>query len=90
MAAPQQPYRPKLFTVGGTGAGESGKRSRAITETGRRIGAQRRTGQGGSIHLIETIRAAAPHQYARGRTGSICSSAPTTCASRSRRVTSPT
>jgi magnesium chelatase subunit D len=67
VAAPQQPYRPRLFTVGGTGAGESGKRSRAITETGRRIGAQRRTGQGGSIHLMETIRAAAPHQHARGR-----------------------
>lgn len=67
VAAPQQPYRPRLFTVGGTGAGESGKRSRAITKTGRRIGAQRRTGQGGSIHLMETIRAAAPHQHARGR-----------------------
>lgn len=71
VAAPQQPYRPKLFTVGGTGAGESGKRSRAITETGRRIGAQRRTGQGGSIHLMETIRAAAPHQRARGRVDSL-------------------
>lgn len=71
VAAPQQPYRAKLFTVGGTGAGESGKRSRAITETGRRIGAQRRTGQGGSIHLMETIRAAAPHQHARGRVASL-------------------
>lgn len=71
VAAPQQPYRPRLFTVGGTGAGESGKRSRAITETGRRIGAQRRTGQGGSIHLMETIRAAAPHQHARGRVDSL-------------------
>jgi magnesium chelatase subunit D len=71
VAAPQQPYRPRLFTVGGTGAGESGKRSRAITETGRRIGAQRRTGQGGSIHLMETIRAAAPHQHARGRVSSL-------------------
>lgn len=69
VAAPQQPYRPKLFTVGGTGAGESGRRSRAITETGRRIGAAPRTGAGGSIHLTETIRAAAPHQVARGRTG---------------------
>ncbi len=67
VAAPQQPYRPKLFTVGGTGAGESGRRSRAITETGRRIGAAPRTGAGGSIHLTETIRAAAPHQIARGR-----------------------
>ncbi|MET0931312.1 MAG: ATP-binding protein, partial [Aeromicrobium sp.] len=69
VASAQQPYRPKLFTVGGTGAGESGRRSRAITETGRRIGAAPRTGQGGSIHLTETIRAAAPHQLARGRVG---------------------
>jgi magnesium chelatase subunit D len=67
VAGAQQPFRPKLFTVGGTGAGESGRRSRAITETGRRVGAAPRTGQGGSIHLTETIRAAAPHQLARGR-----------------------
>jgi magnesium chelatase subunit D len=67
VAGAQQPFRPKLFTVGGTGTGESGRRSRAITETGRRIGAAPRTGQGGSIHLTETIRAAAPHQIARGR-----------------------
>lgn len=69
VASAQQPYRPKLFTVGGTGTGESGRRSRAITETGRRIGAAPRTGQGGSIHLTETIRAAAPHQIARGHVG---------------------
>ena len=34
------PYRPRMFTVDGTGAGESGRRSRAITESGRRIGAR--------------------------------------------------
>ena len=67
VVAPQQPYRPKLFNVSGMGAGESGRRSRAITTTGRRIGAERAQGQGGSIHLTETIRAAAPHQHARGR-----------------------
>jgi len=60
------PYRPRVFTVGGTGAGESGRRSRAITETGRRIGA--RPGTGGALHLTETVRAAAPHQVDRGRT----------------------
>ena len=67
VVAPQQPYRPKLFNVSGMGAGESGRRSRAITTTGRRIGAERAQGQGGSIHLTETLRAAAPHQHARGR-----------------------
>jgi len=60
------PYRPKLFTVRGVGAGESGRRSRAITETGRRIGA--RPGRRGPVHLTETVRSAAPHQVARGRT----------------------
>ncbi|WP_193612759.1 VWA domain-containing protein [Nocardioides lijunqiniae] len=61
------PYRPRLFTVSGTGAGAAGKRSRAITESGRRVGARRSDGAGGSIHLSETVRAAAPHQVARGR-----------------------
>ena len=60
------PYQPRLFTVAGTGTGEAGKRSRALTESGRRIGATRAAR--GSIHLTETIRAAAPHQHARGRT----------------------
>lgn len=61
------PYKVKRFEVHGTGAGESGKRSRALTTNGRRIGADP-TGNGG-LHLVETIRAAAPHQQARGRTG---------------------
>ena len=69
VVAPQAAYRTKLFSVSGMGAGESGRRSRAITETGRRIDAQKAMGQGGSIHLTETIRAAAPHQHARGRKG---------------------
>jgi magnesium chelatase subunit D len=61
------PYRVRRFEVTGTGAGESGKRSRALTSNGRRIGADPQ-GTGG-LHLVETIRAAAPHQQARGRTG---------------------
>ncbi len=59
-------YRPRLFTVRGTGAGEAGRRSRAVTDNGRRTGA--RAGRRGAIHLTETVRAAAPHQRARGRT----------------------
>ena len=51
----------------GTGAGESGKRSRALTTNGRRVGAERQGEHHGSLHLVETIRAAAPHQQARGR-----------------------
>ena len=66
--APEQGYRTRLFTVAGTGVGEAGRRSRAVTESGRRIGARRPDGASGSIHLVETVRAAAPHQTARGRT----------------------
>ncbi|NPD04105.1 magnesium chelatase subunit D family protein [Nocardioides sp. zg-1308] len=60
------PYKVRRFEVTGTGAGESGKRSRALTTNGRRAGVDP-TGQGG-LHLVETIRAAAPHQRNRGRT----------------------
>jgi magnesium chelatase subunit D len=60
------PYRPRLFTVRGVGAGESGRRSRAITESGRRVGS--RPGRVGPVHLVETVRSAAPHQVSRGRT----------------------
>jgi magnesium chelatase subunit D len=61
------PYRTRLFAVRGTGAGTAGRRSRAITETGRRVGAGRPSGSSGALHLVETIRAAAPYQYGRGR-----------------------
>ncbi len=64
--AAADPYKVRRFEVTGTGAGESGKRSRALTSNGRRAGVDP-TGQGG-LHLVETIRAAAPHQQARGRT----------------------
>jgi magnesium chelatase subunit D len=63
-------YRPKLFAVAGLGAGAQGRRSRAITTSGARIGSRPAGSHGGVIHLIETIRAAAPHQAARNRTGS--------------------
>lgn len=59
------PYRPRLLTVTGTGEGEAGKRSRAITSTGRRIGST--PGRAGGIDLVGTVRAAAPHQHGRGR-----------------------
>ncbi|WP_279638248.1 VWA domain-containing protein [Nocardioides seonyuensis] len=51
-------YRPRLFTVGGLGHGTPGRRSRALGDTGRRVGA--RPGHGaGALHLVETLRAAA-------------------------------
>lgn len=66
VAGAADPYKVRRFEVTGTGAGESGKRSRALTSNGRRVGSDP-TGNGG-LHLVETIRAAAPHQRARGRT----------------------
>ncbi|MET0965691.1 MAG: putative cobaltochelatase [Nakamurella sp.] len=62
-------FRTRLFTVSGIGAGEPGRRSRAITSAGRTVGAQRLVGDSGSVHLTATVRAAAPHQVLRGRTG---------------------
>ncbi|MGK2882159.1 MAG: VWA domain-containing protein [Mycobacterium sp.] len=63
-----EPYQTRLFTVDGLGAGEAGRRSRARTTIGRRTGATPlATGTG--VHLVETVRSAAPHQGARGRAG---------------------
>jgi magnesium chelatase subunit D len=63
------PFRPRLFAVPGTGTGRQGRRSRAITSSGSRTGARPVGAGGGSIHLVETIRAAAAHQGRRTRTG---------------------
>ncbi|MET3860756.1 magnesium chelatase subunit D [Dietzia sp. 2505] len=65
VTAASDPYRTRLLTVAGTGHGVSGRRSRAITSTGRRTGSAGFTGS--DVHLPATIRAAASHQAARGR-----------------------
>ncbi len=61
------PYRPKLLRVDGLGEGSAGRRSRAISSTGRRVGARRPDGSGGSLHLVETLLAAAGKQATRER-----------------------
>ncbi|UCM87608.1 VWA domain-containing protein [Streptomyces marincola] len=63
------PYRPRLLTVRGLGDGAAGRRSRARAETGTRVGARRADGTPGSLHLVETLRAAAGAQPARGPAG---------------------
>jgi magnesium chelatase subunit D len=60
-------YRTRLFTASGIGAGEAGRRSRAITSSGRTVGAIPANHHRGRLHLTATICAAAPHQSARGR-----------------------
>ncbi|PXY26991.1 putative cobaltochelatase [Prauserella muralis] len=67
--SPGAPYRARLFTVGGTGSGAHGRRSRAVTDTGRTVGVRPAGAREGGPHLIATVRAAAPHQRARGRSG---------------------
>ncbi|MFI5627219.1 VWA domain-containing protein [Nocardioides sp. NPDC051685] len=59
-------YRPRLLTVSGLGTGRTGGRSKAIGSSGRRIGAN--TSVRGSLHLVETLKAAAGKQAARPRT----------------------
>ncbi|MFE4000175.1 VWA domain-containing protein [Nocardioides sp. YIM B13467] len=59
-------YRPRLLTVTGLGTGRTGGRSKAIGSSGRRIGASVSTR--GSLHLVETLKAAAGKQSSRDRT----------------------
>lgn len=67
--AAAQPYRPRLFTVQGLGEGAPGRRSRALSSTGRRVGARPSTDGTGSLDLVETLMAAAPQQPTRHRMG---------------------
>jgi magnesium chelatase subunit D len=67
--APSDPFRTRRLEVPGIGAGTAGRRSRARSERGRVVGSRRPAGTVTSLHLIDTVAAAAPHQVARGRTG---------------------
>ncbi|RSN29931.1 putative cobaltochelatase [Amycolatopsis sp. WAC 04169] len=62
-------FRARRFEVKGTGEGAAGRRSRAITDNGRTIGVQPAGTKDGHPHLLATVRAAAPHQRSRGRSG---------------------
>ncbi|MFF9868775.1 putative cobaltochelatase [Streptomyces sp. NPDC013953] len=64
-----EPFRTKVLSVPGLGEGAAGRRSRARTEHGRTTGATRPRGALTKLHLAATVRAAAPHQRARGRSG---------------------
>ncbi|MBP0461133.1 putative cobaltochelatase, partial [Streptomyces montanisoli] len=68
-ASAGEPFRAKVLTVPGLGEGAAGRRSRARTEHGRTTGSRRPRGALTKLHLAATVRAAAPHQRARGRSG---------------------
>jgi magnesium chelatase subunit D len=67
--APTDPFRTRRLEVPGIGAGAAGRRSRARSERGRVVGSTRPSGSVTKLHLADTVLAAAPHQVARGRTG---------------------
>jgi magnesium chelatase subunit D len=70
VAVPRAGLRARLFTAPGVGEGVPGRRSRARTGRGRTTGARTPVGgRAGALHLAATVRAAAPHQASRGRTG---------------------
>ncbi|MFI6283848.1 putative cobaltochelatase [Streptomyces sp. NPDC051018] len=64
-----EPFRAKTLSVPGIGEGAAGRRSRSRAEHGRTTGARRVRGALTKLHLAATVRAAAPHQRARGRSG---------------------
>jgi magnesium chelatase subunit D len=66
-AAPDPAFRARLLELNGLGEGAPGKRSRARSTVGRTL---RPAHHGTGLHLVGTVTAAAPHQLARGRTGS--------------------
>ncbi|HEY2520838.1 MAG TPA: putative cobaltochelatase [Streptosporangiaceae bacterium] len=61
------PFRTRLLTVPGMGAGALGRRSAAYTPQGRSVGARPPAGRVTSVHLPATLRAAAPAQPDRRR-----------------------
>jgi magnesium chelatase subunit D len=68
--APAPPFRARLLTVPGVGEGAPGRRSRARTDQGRVVrAAPDNPHRASDLHLPATVRAAAPHQQARGRRG---------------------
>ncbi|WP_329370695.1 putative cobaltochelatase [Streptomyces sp. NBC_00669] len=68
-SAAGEPYKTRTLTVPGLGEGAAGRRSRARTAHGRTTGAEQPHGRLAALHLTATVRAAAPHQRARGRDG---------------------
>ena len=61
------PFRARLLTVPGMGAGAQGRRSPAYTPHGRTVGARPPAGRLAALHLPATLRAAAPSQPGRKR-----------------------
>jgi magnesium chelatase subunit D len=66
--APAGAFTAPLVSLDGQGRGAAGRRSPARAEGGRPVGAERHR-RGAGVAALATVRAAAPHQAARGRSG---------------------
>ncbi|MGX7829509.1 putative cobaltochelatase [Actinokineospora sp. 24-640] len=64
--APDAGFTARRLEIAGVGDGAPGRRSRSRAGGGRTLRAAPR---GAGVHLVGTVTAAAPHQRARGRTG---------------------
>ncbi|MQA02573.1 MAG: putative cobaltochelatase [Streptosporangiales bacterium] len=68
-AAPGATFAARRLEVPGVGTGAAGRRSRARTDSGRVTGAAVPRATVTRLHVPATVAAAAPHQHARGRSG---------------------
>ncbi|MEV0830291.1 VWA domain-containing protein [Nonomuraea rubra] len=69
VAGVARPYRVPLLEVPGIGEGAAGRRSRSRASQGRGTGSRRPSGRVRDLHVAATMRAAAPYQRERGRSG---------------------
>ncbi|MFL6144632.1 MAG: VWA domain-containing protein [Labedaea sp.] len=67
VTAPNPTFQARHLELNGLGAGGPGRRSKARSSFGRTLRGSPAEGSG--VHLAGTLAAAAPHQLARGRTG---------------------
>ena len=67
VSAADEPYRAKMLRAKGIGQGDPGRRSAALTSTGRRVGST--TARTGPVHVPATIRAAAGRGATSDRSG---------------------
>jgi magnesium chelatase subunit D len=65
VSSADEPYRARLLRAKGVGQGDPGRRSAAVTSTGRRVGST--MAPTGPVHLPATIRAAATRGSAANR-----------------------
>lgn len=66
---PGEPFTPVVLEVPGVGAGALGRRSRAQGDRGHPVGERDSGDCASDLSIPGTLRAAAPHQVARGRSG---------------------